>query len=342
MRLPEAELAADNAPHVARGRTLIVGFGEPELVRALRGGSDETVALETDYGAFRRVRQASGMRAIYAPWISPATAGAFDAVVVRLPKETERLRMLLAVARGVVASGGWISVCGRNDAGIRSAARHMREVVAGEPEVVAYGRHSRLLRTQPSARKPFIPREWRTIGDAADEALRVVGFPGVFASGRVDPATSLLLETIDIPDGACVLDVGCGSGVIASTLARRGDVKVHAVDTDALAIVATRQTARANGTEDRISVWGSDVFSDVDEHGYTHIVSNPPFHAGVRTTTEVGRRLIGEAPQHLARGGELWIVANRFLDYRTPLDEAFGGHDVVAETGKYRVYRARR
>ena len=71
-------------------------------------------------------------------------------------------------------------------------------------------------------------------------------------------------------------------------------------------------------------------------------MTNPPFHAGVRTTSAVAIRMIEGAPAHLESGGEMWLVANRFLDYLTPLREAFARVDVVHEDNKFRVYRTRR
>ncbi|WP_408713306.1 methyltransferase [Acinetobacter baumannii] len=38
-------------------------------------------------------------------------------------------------------------------------------------------------------------------------------------------------------------------------------------------------------------------------------------------------------------GGELRIVANAFLPYPQVLDETFGFHEVIAQTGRFKVYR---
>jgi 16S rRNA (guanine1207-N2)-methyltransferase len=52
--------------------------------------------------------------------------------------------------------------------------------------------------------------------------------------------------------------------------------------------------------------------------------------------------MIEEAPDRLVSGGEMWLVANRFLDYLTPLRDAFARVEIVHEDTKFRVYRARR
>jgi 16S rRNA (guanine1207-N2)-methyltransferase len=133
--------------------------------------------------------------------------------------------------------------------------------------------------------------------------------------------------------------VGCGSGAIATSLALAG-ARVVAIDTDALALEATRETLRANGAS--ADVRASDVYSEVPERGFDLIASNPPFHSGVRTTSEVAARAIAEAPRHLGPGGEMWVVANRFLDYAKAFEEHFGHVALVTEDSRYRVWRARK
>lgn len=69
------------------------------------------------------------------------------------------------------------------------------------------------------------------------------------------------------------------------------------------------------------------------------IISNPPFHDGLQTSLEAARALIRGAVRHLNSGGELRIVANAFLPYPQVLDETFGFHEVIAQTGRFKVYR---
>ncbi len=45
--------------------------------------------------------------------------------------------------------------------------------------------------------------------------------------------------------------------------------------------------------------------------------------------------LIRGAVRHLNSGGELRIVANAFLPYPDVLDETFGFHEVIAQTGRF-------
>jgi ribosomal protein L11 methyltransferase len=79
------------------------------------------------------------------------------------------------------------------------------------------------------------------------DALAVEIDPGRAFGTGAHPTTRLCLELLlDSPRGS-VLDVGCGSGVLAIAAARLGLGPVTAVDIDEIAVDATRANAAANG-----------------------------------------------------------------------------------------------
>ena len=134
-----------------------------------------------------------------------------------------------------------------------------------------------------------------------------------------------------------VLDVGCGAGVLSAALASHSPkVRLTLCDVAAPAVEASRATLAANGIEGE--VFASNVFSEVTGR-FDMIISNPPFHDGMQTSLDAAQTLIRGAVRHLNSGGELRIVANAFLPYPQVLDEAFGFHDVIAQTGRFKVYR---
>jgi 16S rRNA (guanine1207-N2)-methyltransferase len=319
----ESQLALANAERSAGGRLLIVGFDD-EVARAL---SPATVFHQN----WRAYRAASGPDVRYGAWFIAEQP--YDTALVEMPKETERLRMTLAMARAALIEQGRLVLIGRNDAGIKSAARHLSEIV-GENEVLDFRFHARALQAAVS-REPSRPSldEWETVfhAEVAGRSIEVHDFPGIFSQGRIDEGTRRLLEAIEIEASGRALDLGSGSGVIGAWL-RAGAMDVSSCDVDALAVEASTRTAG--------SAFPSDVYSDV-AGTYDLIVTNPPFHAGVRTTSAVAVRMIDEAAEHLDAGGEMWLVANRFLDYLTPLREAFAHVEVVREDNKFRVYRGR-
>ena len=321
----ESQLALANASRIAGGRVLVVGF-DADVAHAL----SPTTIFHQSWRAYRSLAGVDDVH--FGPWFSSERP--YDTALVEMPKETERLRMTLSMVRVCLSPGGRLVLIGRNDAGIKSAGRHLSQIV-GENEVLDFRFHARALTASVSVSPSRTSLEdWETVftEEIAGRAIEVHSFPGVFAHGRVDEGTRRLLDVLQVDGGARALDVGCGNGVIGAWL-RIGGASCDSCDVDALAVEAASRTAG--------SAFASDVYSDI-AGTYDVIVTNPPFHAGVRTTSAVAIRMIEGAPAHLEAGGEMWLVANRFLDYLTPLRDAFARVDVVNEDNKFRVYKARR
>ena len=80
---------------------------------------------------------------------------------------------------------------------------------------------------------------------------------GTGAHGSTQAAAALLLER---EPGGALLDIGCGSGVLAILAARLGWGPIQAVDVDLLAVAATRENAARNGVA--LEAWQADALAD--------------------------------------------------------------------------------
>jgi len=79
--------------------------------------------------------------------------------------------------------------------------------------------------------------------------------PGMaFGTGQ-HPTTAMCLRAIEqrVRPGMSVLDLGCGSGILAIAAAKLGATRVLALDTDPQAVKATTENAAANGVSAVIS-----------------------------------------------------------------------------------------
>jgi ribosomal protein L11 methyltransferase len=91
-------------------------------------------------------------------------------------------------------------------------------------------------------------------------AVGIVIDPGQAFGTGAHPTTRLCLELLLEEEPASVLDLGCGSGVLAVAAARLGFGPVSAFDLEAPAVEAALANARANQVE--IDARQADVLAD--------------------------------------------------------------------------------
>ncbi len=98
---------------------------------------------------------------------------------------------------------------------------------------------------------------------------------GVFSLDGIDKATDVLLRSSTPPTGGTLLDLGCGWGVIACSLASESTT-VWAVDVNPRALELTRANAERHGL-DVTTASPDDVPADLT---FDEIWSNPPIRIG--------------------------------------------------------------
>jgi ribosomal protein L11 methyltransferase len=96
--------------------------------------------------------------------------------------------------------------------------------------------------------------------EAREGLLSVVIDPGRAFGTGAHPTTRLCLELLQELEPASLLDVGCGSGVLAIAAARLGFAPITAFDNDPEAIEATLSNAEANGVSFDVRL--ADVLAD--------------------------------------------------------------------------------
>lgn len=163
---------------------------------------------------------------------------------------------------------------------------------------------------------------------------------GVFSKREVDFGSRLLIETMDIPEDAQVLDVGCGYGPIglaAATLAKRGEVTM--VDVNERAVGIAKENAERHGIRN-VRIVQSDLFEALEEEEtFDAILTNPPIRAG----KAVVHRIFEGACERLRPGGSLWVVIQKKQGAPSAfakMEELFGNVREVTKDKGYRILRS--
>ena len=157
---------------------------------------------------------------------------------------------------------------------------------------------------------------------------------GVFSAGGVDPGTVELLRAVPPPPAAGdLLDLGCGYGPIACTLAHRSPgATVWAVDVNTRAVELCAANAAALGLTG-VKAVGPDVVPEGVR--FAGIWSNPPIRIGKGPLQELLDRWLGR----LDPAGVAWLVVHRHLGADS-LAARFAGRDwSVTRYASKRGYR---
>ena len=183
--------------------------------------------------------------------------------------------------------------------------------------------------TSDDRRRDVTTRIW-------DRDLVFTTSSGVFSQDGLDKATAVLLRNSTPPAGGVVLDLGCGWGPIACSLATT-PAEVWAVDVNERALELTRLNASRLGVEVQ-AVTPAEVPADVV---FDHIWSNPPIRVGKQALHDL---LLQWLPR-LAPGGTARLVVGKNLGsdslQRWLVDQGWPTARIASEKG-FRVLEVRR
>lgn len=170
------------------------------------------------------------------------------------------------------------------------------------------------------------------------ESFQLTTASGVFSKDRVDFGTRLMLDTIlkeDIKPSS-ILDLGCGYGVVGTTLGKLLGAKITMADVNERALMLAKENA------DRYGVEATDVKSDGFESiegAFDLIVTNPPVRAGKKAYYP----WFDLAKDYLNDGGQFICVLQKKQgapSAKAKLTESFGNCEMIARDAGYHILRS--
>ncbi|MCH1713554.1 MULTISPECIES: class I SAM-dependent methyltransferase [Lactococcus] len=180
--------------------------------------------------------------------------------------------------------------------------------------------------------------------DVQELSVELLGLPlhfltdaGVFSKNAIDYGSRVLLDNFQ-PEGAkTLLDVGCGYGTLALTLAKKFDLKVTLVDVNSRALDLAKKNADKNNIEVN-DIFLSNIYDQV-EGKFDAIISNPPIRAG----KEVVHTILSDAYEHLNDGGHLTIVIQKKQgapSAQKKMKDVFDNCEIVAKDKGYYILKS--
>jgi ribosomal protein L11 methyltransferase len=175
-------------------------------------------------------------------------------------------------------------------------------------------------------RRIVIKPTWREHAASPDDVILDLD-PGMAFGTGLHPTTRLCLAGVEsaadrgLLDGARVLDVGCGSGILAIAAAKLGAASVLGVDTDPIAAEATLANVGRNGLADRITARTGSL--PTGEPRYDVVLAN--------LIASVLIALAEQLRDELRPGGIL-LASGIFVDREAEVRAAFATADITVTT----------
>lgn len=180
--------------------------------------------------------------------------------------------------------------------------------------------------------------------DVQELSVELLGLPlhfltdaGVFSKNAIDYGSRVLLDNFQ-PEGAkTLLDVGCGYGTLALTLAKKYGLKATLVDVNSRALDLAKKNADKNNIEVN-GIFLSNIYDNV-EGKFDAIISNPPIRAG----KGVVHTILSDAYEHLNDDGHLTIVIQKKQgapSAQKKMKDVFGNCEIVAKDKGYYILRS--
>ncbi len=96
---------------------------------------------------------------------------------------------------------------------------------------------------------------WESV-DLGPDDIEIALDPGMAFGTGTHPTTQLCLQALEtaVSPGTAVLDLGCGSAILAIAAAKLGAGNVYAIDNDPVAMEAAAENVTQNGVADRITL----------------------------------------------------------------------------------------
>lgn len=324
---PVDRLLVDELGDLPPGRVAVVGDDHGGLTRAVADLADgEVVAHSDSLVSEQRVALAGGA---VVPDLAEALTGA-RLVVLRLPGSLDALDEIARTAAVLGADDVRVVAGGR----VKHMTRSMNEVLAASFTDVTASLGRQKSRVLHASGPREVDQTWPRSRHHDDLDLTVHAHGAAFAGTRLDAGTGLLVGQLDRladTDGT-VVDLGCGTGILAALLARRFD-DVVAVDVSAAAVASTRLT-----TGGAVDVRRAEGLSGFDDVSVAAIFSNPPFHVGTAKDSTPTLEMIDDAARVLEPGGELVLVYNAHLPY-LPRLRGVGETEILVRDRSYLVTR---
>ncbi|EEL3758020.1 23S rRNA (guanine(1835)-N(2))-methyltransferase RlmG [Salmonella enterica] len=262
-------------------------------------------------------------------------------VLIKVPKTLALLEQQLRALRKVVTAQTRI-IAGAKARDIHTSTLELFEKVLGPTTTTLAWKKARLINCTFS--HPQLADAQQTLSwKLEDTGWTIHNHANVFSRTGLDIGARFFMQHLPENLDGEIVDLGCGNGVIGlSLLAKNPQANVVFVDESPMAVDSSRLNVETNLPEafERCEFMINNALSGVEPFRFNAVFCNPPFHQKHALTDNIAWEMFHHARRCLKINGELYIVANRHLDYFHKLKKIFGNCATIATNNKFVILKA--
>ncbi|EAU9703081.1 23S rRNA (guanine(1835)-N(2))-methyltransferase RlmG [Salmonella enterica] len=262
-------------------------------------------------------------------------------VLIKVPKTLALLEQQLRALRKVVTAQTRI-IAGAKARDIHTSTLELFEKVLGPTTTTLAWKKARLINctfSHPQLADAPQTLSWKL----EDTGWTIHNHANVFSRTGLDIGARFFMQHLPENLDGEIVDLGCGNGVIGlSLLAKNPQANVVFVDESPMAVDSSRLNVETNLPEafERCEFMINNALSGVEPFRFNAVFCNPPFHQKHALTDNIAWEMVHHARRCLKINGELYIVANRHLDYFHKLKKIFGNCATIATNNKFVILKA--
>jgi 16S rRNA (guanine1207-N2)-methyltransferase len=266
--------------------------------------------------------------------------GLFDIVLIKIPKTNALLKDQLIKLKCHIHTKTLIiaTAMSRN---IHASALALFEKILGTTTTSLAKKKARLIFTQYNNNDENITAPLPKDYHVKSLGIHLSNHANVFSKDKLDYGSLLMLEQFKkLPSAQHIVDLGCGNGVLGIIAQRfQPKSKLSFLDESYMAVASAKinyEKIYKSSAQSEFIV--SDCLNQLtDHHTVDLILCNPPFHQQHTVGDQIAWRMFMQSAKHLKKGGQLWVVGNRHLQYGAKLKKIFGNSHIIAANKKFQV-----